>query len=389
MVDLFRNQKWDLVSKRGLYYVISAVILFIGLWALFARGLNLGIDFKGGGLVTYRIQGHLTETQASDVIKTLRDDELKQAGITAEVQVSPETAASSGDVIIVRTLLPEQGGAEATEHEQVLNQQIVNTITPAVARVVTQILPESGTPTIESTEVVSQTVSDELVRNAVVAVIFGSLLILGWIWLRYNIGGLGGRYASAAIIALLHDLLTLIGMFALFRDHLQVNAPFIAALLTVLGFSIHDTIIIFDRIRENIKLRKGRTFAETVNISLLETMARSVNTVLTVLFTLLALFFFGGPTLRDFTAAMLIGVLVGTYSSIFVASQLLVSWSKGRDREMVAFTTSDDVTGPTTIATATTATAQPMIAGTSAPAPASREALQRARQAGKTAKRPR
>jgi preprotein translocase subunit SecF len=189
-------------------------------------------------------------------------------------------------------------------------------------------------------------------------------------------------------VALLHDLCTLVGMFAVLRFWLQVNSPFIAALLTVLGYSIHDTIVIFDRIRENLRLRKGRTFAETVNISLLETLARSVNTILTVLLTLLALLFFGGSTLRDFVAAMLIGVIVGGYSSIFVASQLLVSWSKGKEREILPVgETMAGLIAKETIAAPVTAGVAPTVTMTQAPASVS--AVQRARQAGKTAKRKR
>ena len=164
-------------------------------------------------------------------------------------------------------------------------------------------------------------------------------------------------------------------------------------MLTILGYSIHDTIIIYDRIRENIRLRKGRTFAETVNISLLETLARSVNTVLTVIFTLLALFFFGGPTLRDFVAALLIGIIVGTYSSIFLASQLLVTWSKGKEKLMPSdpeyatpgiVTINDGVPAPATGA----AIIDTVVKGQTTTTPtASREAIQRARQAGKTSKR--
>jgi len=122
----------------------------------------------------------------------------------------------------------------------------------------------------------------------------------------------------------------LIGAFAIL--HKEVNSPFVAVLLTVVGFSVHDTVVIFDRIRENLKLRKGATFAETTNISLLETMARSVNTVLTVLFTVFALYFLGGHTLRDFALGLIIGMTSGAYSSIFNASQILVVWKKREER---------------------------------------------------------
>lgn len=387
MVDLFRYHHWDLVSKRGFYYVFSAILLLAGMYALFfGKGLNLGIDFKGGGLVTYSVKGSLPDHSAligsirqglTDAGAKTNDEGLK----SAEVQIA---TSGANDQILVRTLLMD---GKDVNHDAVLSQEIKDSITPVVTEQVTK--QGRPAPTMESQEVVTGTISGELVRNAIIAVVIGSLLIMLWIGVRYNIGGLGMRYSAGGILALLHDLFILIGMFAILRNYLQVNSPFIAALLTVLGYSIHDTIVIYDRIRENIRLRKGRTFAETVNISLLETMARSVNTVLTVLFTLLALFFFGGPTLRDFVAALLIGVVVGAYSSIFIASQLLVSWAKGKDRVILP-------QGETlTSAMAASPVPQPVIAGiapisaplSAPPAMATRDAVQRARQAGKTSKR--
>ncbi|HEY3376667.1 MAG TPA: protein translocase subunit SecF [Armatimonadota bacterium] len=382
MVDLFRYRHWDLVSKRGIYYAFSGLLLILGLVALFTHGLNQGIDFKGGGLVTYTVEGKFSDPQ--QVIKDIRQaleaaGQAKQdEGLTsAEVQVA---TAGEHDQVLVRTLL-----AKDVDNDALLAQQTKDTITPTVSAIVSkaglQISPEP------SHEVVTGTVSSELISQAIMALVLGSALIMLWIGIRYNIGGFGFRYSAGGIIALLHDLLILVGMFAIFRDVLQVNSPFIAALLTVLGYSIHDTIVIYDRIRENIRLRKGRTFAETVNISLLETMARSVNTVLTVLFTLLALFFFGGSTLRDFTAAMLIGVVVGAYSSIFIASQLLVSWSKGNDRIILPEGTvlTPAALGPQA-SRSQVASNNTMSAPSLAP-PSSAEAIQRAREAGKTSKR--
>ncbi|HEX2952015.1 MAG TPA: protein translocase subunit SecF [Armatimonadota bacterium] len=391
MVDLFRYQHWDLVSKRGIYYTFSGLLLIAGLFMLFTKGLNRGIDFRGGGLVTYSVKGQLPDH--AKIIHDLRG-ELVQAGEaandqglkSAEVQIA---TSGANDQVLIRTMLIEKS---ESQQNQVLAKQIETSITPAVTDVVTK--AGRPAPTLDSKDVVSGSISSELMNMAIIAVILGSLLIMGWIGLRYNIGGMGFKYSAAGILALLHDLAILVGMFAILHNYLQVNSPFIAALLTVLGYSIHDTIVIFDRIRENIRLRKGRTFAETVNISLLETMARSVNTILTVLFTLLALFFFGGSTLRDFTAAMLIGVIVGGYSSIFIASQLLVTWAKGQDRIILplgakvataAASIAASVAQPVTAGSAPSKAPEPVVT-MSAAAP-NREAIQRARQAGKTSKR--
>jgi len=395
VVDLFRNQHWDLVSKRGLYFIISGIITLIGIVAMITNKvqtgspLNLGIDFKGGGLVTYRMAAntHIGASQYQRIVVDIREA-LDANGIGNEVRIAPSTD-NSGDQIIVNIELAEK-------HGDMLSDDIEKVITPAVNSAIAEHSPEATAPVMESSDVVSGTIKNEMITSGVLALIIGSLLILGWIWIRYNIGGLGLRYSIAGIIALLHDLFILVGMFAVFHKVFQVNSPFIAALLTVLGYSIHDTIIIFDRIRENIRLRKGRTFAETVNISLLETMARSVNTILTVLFTLLALFFLGGPTLRDFVAAMLIGVVAGGYSSIFIASQLLVAWAKGKDREILppgelvpvmaggpAVAAPRATPAPARAVTTPNETAEPA-ATSGAP---SNEAIQRAKRAGKTSRR--
>ena len=495
MVDLFRYRHWDLVSKRSIYYVISGLMLLIGIIAMVVNkttsheALNYGIDFKGGGLVTYQLADNThfsSDNQRAQVGRSIREA-LKAKGIENEVKMAVGEQGN-GDQIIVTTLLGE--GAKEKKGLQ-LEDEILNTITPianeeakkalpgapvadmqviypapAVDAVMENTLIDSmeealktkgitgrvkivagengdqlivqsayskdneakteqditatvnaqlqknlpGTPAIEkpstvtfnvvrteSYDVVSGTIKDDLIVRGVLSMVVGTMLIMLWIWFRYNIGGLGLRYSVAGLIALGHDLLTLVGLFALLHTFLQVNSPFIAALLTVLGYSIHDTIVIFDRIRENVRLRKGRTFAETVNISLLETLARSVNTVLTTLLVLLALFFFGGSTLRDFVAAMLIGIVLGGYSSIFVASQLLVSWSKKEQKVILpegapvpAMAGAAPLPAKAPIAVASGAAAAPIEPAAAVPskeaAPAS-EAIQRAKQAGKTSRR--
>jgi preprotein translocase subunit SecF len=178
-------------------------------------------------------------------------------------------------------------------------------------------------------DVVGSVVSGELITKALWAVGLGSIFILFWIMVRYDL-----KFSLTGIAALVHDVLVQLGFFAWLQR--PIESPFVAAILTVVGYSVHDTIVIFDRIRENVKLRKGASFAETTNISLLETLARSVNTVLTVEFTLLALYFFGGATVHDFVLALLIGVTTGGYSSIFIASQLLTGWKEREARARLA-----------------------------------------------------
>ncbi len=177
---------------------------------------------------------------------------------------------------------------------------------------------------------VSGSVAAETTRNAVLAVIAASVLILLYIWFAFRKVDRPWRYGTCAVIALLHDVLVVLGVFSIlgWLIGFQVDALFITALLTVVGFSVHDTIVVFDRIRENMTRRTSETFDQVVNASLVQTMARSLNTSLTVIFTLSALTLFGGATIRPFTLALLVGIVSGTYSSIFNASMLLVMWDR-------------------------------------------------------------
>jgi len=178
---------------------------------------------------------------------------------------------------------------------------------------------------------VSASVASETTRNAFLAVLAASVFILLYVWFAFRKVTRPWRYGACAIIALLHDVLVVLGVFSIlgWLLHVQIDALFITALLTVVGFSVHDTIVVFDRIRENMTRRTSETFEQVVNASLIQTMARSLNTSLTVLFTLSALTLFGGTTIRTFTLALLVGIFSGTYSSIFNASMLLVIWERG------------------------------------------------------------
>jgi preprotein translocase subunit SecF len=163
----------------------------------------------------------------------------------------------------------------------------------------------------------------DLIRSSAILIIIGELFILAYLWARF-----GFRFGTAAIVALLHDVILVVGTFAILGFFLDVefDALFVTALLTVIGFSVHDTIVVFDRIRENRVRHAGETFGAIVNHSILQTLARSIITSLTVVMTLGALLLLGPPTIRTFTLALLLGVVSGTYSSIFNASQILVAW---------------------------------------------------------------
>ena len=184
---------------------------------------------------------------------------------------------------------------------------------------------------VMSNSTVSASVASAAITNSILAVAAASLLILLYIWFAFRKVQKPWRYGACAIIALLHDVLVVLGVFSIlgWTLKIQIDSLFITALLTVVGFSVHDTIVVFDRIRENMQRRSSETFEQIVNASLVQTMSRSLNTALTVLFTLSALTLFGGESIRTFTFALLIGIFSGTYSSIFNASMLLVIWERG------------------------------------------------------------
>jgi preprotein translocase subunit SecF len=314
--DFFRGRKWDLVGLRNLWFAISLLIIIPGVVAYFGKGLNKGIDFTGGGLVTYQLREPVRSGQEADTLARARG-----AVTPTKVEAQFQLAGTAGrvDQLLVRTRIVAAPGQDS---DSVLSEQ-KGKLLPALERAFPGIEEVAG-------EMVSPVVSQELITRAIWAVALGCIFIVVWIRLRYP----SIQWSACALIALAHDVLVLVGVFALTQK--EVNSPFVAAALTVVGYSVHDTIVIFDRIRENLRLRKGVTFADTANISLLETMPRSINTVLTTELVLIALYLLGGASLRDFTFAMIIGITVGAYSSIFNAAQLLVVMKNREERSIAA-----------------------------------------------------
>jgi preprotein translocase SecF subunit len=238
------------------------------------------------------------------------------------------TANTNPANIPVKVMDVHQGST--TETVTVLTLSVVN---PADLLKLESTLINNGNLYIQVLDNASVTgsVAAQTTQNAFLAVLAASVLILLYIWFSFRKVAKPWRYGACAIIALLHDVLVVCGVFSIlgWLFDVQISALFITALLTVVGFSVHDTIVVFDRIRENMQRRTTESFEQVVNASLVQTLARSLNTSLTVLITLSALTVFGGVTIREFTLALLIGVFSGTYSSIFNASMLLVIWEKG------------------------------------------------------------
>ncbi len=302
-MDFFRRQNWDIVGKAKIWFTISAVIILAGIvmWAL--KGLNYGIDFTGGTLLRYQLARKVAATPAeeAEVIGKIRSA-LRRLGLEkSQIQIA------GGDAIFIRTYRVAND-EEAARRDQAIKAELEKLFGA-----------QYGPIQSLGRETVGPIVGAELRRAAITALVVGQILILIYITLRYEF-----RFAIAAIIALVHDVLVTVGAMAILQ--VELNSWFVAAILTVIGYSINDSVVIFDRIRENRGRHRHAPLAPIVNASLLETMARSLNTVLTTLFTLISLFIFGGPVIQGFALALIIGIASGCYSSIFIAAPLVALW---------------------------------------------------------------
>lgn len=290
------NVKFDIVRRRAWFFTLSSLITVAGLIVFLVSGFNLGTDFKAGSQV---------QIQLNEKVHTAKVDEwLSEAGLPV-ASSNVTVAGLNGETAIIR--FPE-----------VLTNQQINTLTNDV----TKVFPNALQPQVNT---VDPFVANQTSRKAVWAVLLASLFIVIYVAIRFEY-----RFALAGIVALLHDAFIVMSVFALFR--VEVNLTFVAAVLTIVGYSINDTIVIFDRIRENMKLTPPKSYEELkdlVNQSLWQTMTRSINTVATVLIAALMLFFFGGQSIHDFTLALIVGLISGAYSSIFIAAPLWVVW-RGR-----------------------------------------------------------
>lgn len=289
----------NVIKHRNLWFAVSGILLLAGLIALGTRGLNLGIDFKGGSILQRTFESKVTVAQVTDALK---DPSLQATG-TNDAQVQ----AGAGNTIIIRTVALSP--AQEKQVDDVLQQRVGKIDL-----------------TQNQTDTVGPVVGRELTSNAFWAVVVASILMLVYITVRFEF-----KFAVAAIIALLHDVFMIMGLFALTGK--QVDSPFVAAILTIIGYSINDTIVIFDRIRENLRFhKKGESYAALVDNSINQTLARSINTVGTTLVSIIALYFFGGESIKVFTFALLFGIFSGCYSSIFIASPIWVTWKEWEER---------------------------------------------------------
>jgi preprotein translocase subunit SecF len=290
----------NIIKYYKFWFAVSIILFVAAVIALSVYGLKLGIDFKGGTLTQLNFTQGLPAN--SDLQNVLRENNINDAVIQP----------TENNSVIVRT-----GPLEKEEHDKVIK---------ALSDKFGEVKEEQYTS-------IGPVIGRELRTQAfyqLALVSLGIILYIAYAFRKVTRPVSSWKFGWSAIIALLHDLFIVIGVFA-FLGHwkgVEIDGLFVTALLTVLGFSVHDTIVVFDRIRENLRVKAGQSLPDIINISINQTLVRSINTSLTVIFVLTSLLLFGGETIRYFVLALLIGIIAGTYSSIFIASPMLFLWHR-------------------------------------------------------------
>ena len=290
---------FNFTKYSALYYTISGILIIATIVSLCTYGLKFGIEFVGGSNMEVDFQNQRPSDEAIQ-------NALKSFNL-GDITVQP--TGTTGAVLQFK-------GVDEATHQQILSA--LNTLTPTTEKSFEYIGPSIGQELRNSTEI------------AIVLALFAITLYIAFAFRKVSKPVSSWKYGITSLVALFHDVLIPIGVFSVLGHfyNVEITIPIVAALLTILGFSVHDTIVIFDRIRENILRRGMGQFEDTVNWSLTQTLGRSISTVITVLFVLLSIYFLGGETLKYFSLALIIGITSGAYSSIFIASPLLVSWYK-------------------------------------------------------------
>jgi SecD/SecF fusion protein len=291
-----QSAKWlqiDFMRRRNLWFAISAVVVAVSIGALAVKGLNLGIDFKGGTQITFKT----SQAHTIGDVRTI-------AGLEGEKDA----------------VIQGRGSSTSQDHFKAFQIRTKALNGTRLDKFSTDLQERLGATAIGKTTV-SSSFGRQIARAAITAILFSLLLIVIYIAIRFDF-----KFALPVIAALLHDIIITVGIYALLGR--EVTNSTVAAVLTVLGYSIYDTIIIFDRIRENIPLMRRSSFATIANVSLWETIRRSLATTFITLLPVTALFVFGGATLKDFAFALIVGITSGAYSSIFIAAPLLTMWKE-------------------------------------------------------------
>lgn len=310
---------FSLVERRRYYFIFSSLLITLGIATLVYSTITTGspvqlsIDFTGGTLLSLQFEEQVEEQTIRDTLEQFNVDDIVVQRLSAiGGEETDQPAYPEGSRWSVRT--------DELDENQV--RDILNAFETEVAPL------DRGA--VETSQV-SASVGREVTQAAILAILAASFVVLGFMWFAFRKVPHAFRYGLCAIAAMLHDIMVMVSMISitgLFFDW-QVDALFLTAMLTVVGFSVQDTIVVFDRIRENIPRRRGESYELVVNRSVLETVHRSLATQLNAIFVMIALILFGGDTIRQFVVTLLVGLSSGTYSSIFIAVPLLVSWSKG------------------------------------------------------------
>ena len=288
----------DIVGNKKWFFLISAVIIVAGIISLVVFGLEPGVDFSSGTTMTLRFD------------KEVDQGELRQVFVDLGESNATIQRTNEGDYFI-------RVGEMSTEQRQQLTADIEASLDTGV--------------TVRDYYAVSPIIATETGRNAGIAVGVAAIAMLMYIAWAFRRMPKPFRWGVCAIVALLHDVMIVVGIFSILGWTLgvQIDALFITGMLTVVGYSVNNTVVVFDRIRENVSRGVSKEFGQTVNISIMETLGRSLNTSLTTLFVILAIMLFGGVTIRYFVLVLLIGVVAGTYSSLVIAGPLLLFWYEG------------------------------------------------------------
>ena len=293
-----QNTKIQFLKYKKVTLFISIIFCLISFFSLFINGLNFGIDFKGGSLIEVKSDKsiNISNVRSRLSLLNLGDVQIQNFGSEKNILIRVEASSSEN------------------------NSSVLSSITNEL-----QAFGE-----IQRTEVVGPKISSELIQKGILAIISAVGLMLFYIWIRFE-----WQFSLGAVLDLIHDVIITIGIFSFFQ--IEFNLSIIAALLTIIGYSMNDTVVVYDRIRENLRKYKKQDLYDLINSSINQTLSRTVLTSFTTLLALFSLYIFGGQVIKGFTLAMIIGVFIGTYSSTFIASQLLHilgvkrDWSKNKD----------------------------------------------------------
>jgi len=286
-MDLIGEKNFNFVRNRRMAYIISAIVILIGLISILFQGFNLGIDFAGGTLIQIRFDKSVSTTEVRDIL--------------SEFNLSQSTIQNlSENEFVIRT--------------EKIDPERIKGILSALRENLTDL-------EVLRVETVGPVIGENLKKLALYALFFAFIGIILYITLRFEF-----KFSIISILALFHDCLIVLGIFSLLQKEITISV--IAAVLTIIGYSLNNTIVILDRLRENIKFKAREPFENLINMSINQSLSRTINTSLTTIIPILALYFFGGNILSDFALALFIGMIAGTYSSIFIASPLLLEWNR-------------------------------------------------------------